>query len=51
MEAYSSISDLKLFEAKNLYIKTWQNLPQFGVTYFIVKFKGSRYKEVQTYIF
>ena len=46
LEAYSTISDLDLFEAKWRYIKSWQALPTYGISYFVVKVKGSRYKEV-----
>lgn len=45
LEEYSTISDLEMFDAKWRYIKAWQALPNYGMTYFIVKVKGSRYKE------
>ncbi len=46
LEAYSTISDLDLFESKWRYIKAWQALPNYGISYFVVKIKGSRLKEV-----
>ena len=45
MEAYSTISDLDLTEAKWRYIKEWQALPLYGITYFAVKMKNSKFKE------
>jgi hypothetical protein len=33
-------------EAKLHYLKTWQALPEFGITTFVVKFKDSNKKEV-----
>ena len=47
LEAYSAISHLDLFESKWHYIKAWQALPLYGISYFVVKIKGSRYKEVR----
>jgi len=47
LEAYSGISHLDLYEAKWQYIKVWQGLPAYGVSYFIVKMKGSKNKEVR----
>jgi len=35
-------------EAKLSYIKAWQSLPHYGVTYFIVRFKGLK-KEVDAF--
>ncbi len=45
LEEYSTISDLDMFEAKWRYIKEWQGLPNYGMTYFMVKVRGSRFKE------
>lgn len=45
LEAYSAISHLDLYESKWHYIKLWQTLPSYGVSYFTVKMKGSRHKE------
>ncbi len=46
LEAYSGISHLDLYEAKWQYIKAWQALPAYGVSYFVVKMKGSKNREV-----
>lgn len=35
-----------LIESKLLYIRQWQSLPEFGVSHFVVKFRGSK-KEVR----
>lgn len=45
LEAYSAISHLDLYESKWHYIKAWQALPSYGISYFTVKIKGSRHKE------
>ena len=46
LEAHTNVQDMNLLEAKMNYIKAWQALPEYGITYFIVKFKGSK-KEVR----
>jgi hypothetical protein len=51
LEEYSTVSDLDMFEAKWRYIKAWQALPNYGITYFVVKVKGSRFKEVHLVYF
>lgn len=33
-------------EAKMQFIKAWQNLPDFGISHFIVKFMGHRKEEL-----
>lgn len=35
-----------LIESKMLYIRQWQSLPEFGVSHFVVRFRGSK-KEVR----
>lgn len=47
LEAHTNVQDMNLLEAKMNYIKAWQALPEYGITYFIVKFKGSK-KEVRS---
>ena len=47
LEAHSNLLDMTLIEAKLNYIKAWQALPNYGITYFLVKMKGSK-KEVGT---
>jgi hypothetical protein len=34
-------------DSKWRYIKEWQGLPTYGISYFCVKIKGSRFKEVR----
>jgi hypothetical protein len=46
LDAFSIVNELDLFEAKWRYIKTFQALPDYGITYFCVKVKGSKFKEV-----
>jgi len=38
---------MTLMEAKMNYIRAWQTLPEYGLTYFIIKLQGSK-KEVCT---
>lgn len=47
MEAHSSVQDMSLLEAKLAYIKAWQSLPEYGITYFRIKMANSK-KEVGT---
>lgn len=42
VEAHANVKDLSLIDAKMHYIRAWQALPEYGVHYFIVKFKGAR---------
>ena len=42
LEAHANVRDMNLLEAKMNYIRAWQALPEYGVTYFIVKMKGSK---------
>ena len=44
-ESVHNYSSYNLAKAKLAYIKAWQQLPDYGLTYFLVKFKRSR-KEV-----
>ncbi|XP_064624123.1 fermitin family homolog 2-like [Lineus longissimus] len=46
LEAHANFQDLSLLEAKMQFIRTWQELPEFGITYFIVKFKGEKKEEL-----
>ena len=45
LEAHTNVRDMGLIDAKMNYIKAWQALPEYGITYFIGKLKGSK-KEV-----
>ncbi len=47
LEAHASVSNLDGTEAKLHYLKTWQALPEFGITTFVVKFKDSNKREVK----
>ncbi|XP_015272972.1 PREDICTED: fermitin family homolog 1, partial [Gekko japonicus] len=42
LEAHQNISRLSLMETKLRFIQVWQSLPEFGLTYYIVRFKGSK---------
>ncbi|XP_014677350.1 PREDICTED: unc-112-related protein-like [Priapulus caudatus] len=46
LEAHANVSELALHEAKLNYIKAWQALPEFGITYFTVKFRGCKKEEL-----
>uniref|UniRef100_T1IN32 PH domain-containing protein n=1 Tax=Strigamia maritima TaxID=126957 RepID=T1IN32_STRMM len=46
LEAHANVKDLNLIEAKMNFIKSWQALPEFGVTFFVVKFLGSKKEEL-----
>ncbi|XP_075426137.1 fermitin family homolog 3 isoform X2 [Ascaphus truei] len=46
LEAYQNIAQLSLVDAKLRLIQAWQSLPDFGVSYFLVRFKGSRRDEI-----
>ncbi|NXA49988.1 FERM1 protein, partial [Nothocercus julius] len=42
MEAHQNVAQMSLVEAKLRFIQTWQSLPEFGLSYYIVRFKGSK---------
>lgn len=46
LEAHSNVSNMNLVEAKLNYIKAWQSLPEYGLTYFIIRLKGSKKEEL-----
>nr|XP_020459246.1 fermitin family homolog 1 isoform X2 [Monopterus albus] len=46
LEAHHNISRLSLMEAKMRFIQAWQSLPEFGIKYYIVRFKGSKKDEL-----
>ncbi|KAJ2953155.1 hypothetical protein O0L34_g727 [Tuta absoluta] len=46
LESHANVKDLPLLEAKLQYIKTWQNLPGYGQTLFVVRFMGHRKDEL-----
>ncbi|KAM4617992.1 fermitin family homolog 3 [Discoglossus pictus] len=46
LEAYQNIAQLSLTDAKLRFIQAWQSLPDFGISYFLVRFKGARRDEI-----
>ncbi|XP_054844993.1 fermitin family homolog 1 [Eublepharis macularius] len=42
LEAHQNIAPLSLMETKFRFIQAWQSLPEFGLSYYIVRFKGSK---------
>ncbi|XP_069750141.1 fermitin family homolog 3-like [Narcine bancroftii] len=46
LEAYQNIDQLSLMETKMKFIQAWQSLPEFGLSYFVVRFKGCKKEEV-----
>ncbi|KAL7978202.1 hypothetical protein Chor_005189 [Crotalus horridus] len=46
LEAYQNVSPLSLADVKMKFIQAWQSLPDFGISYFVVRFKGSRKDEI-----
>ncbi|XP_051500291.1 fermitin family homolog 1 [Myxocyprinus asiaticus] len=46
LEAHHNISQLSLMEAKMRFIQAWQSLPEFGIKYYIVRFRGSKKDDI-----
>nr|XP_053613941.1 unc-112-related protein-like isoform X3 [Plodia interpunctella] len=46
LESHANVKDLPLLEAKLQYIKTWQNLPDYGQSLFVIRFMGQRKDEI-----
>ncbi|XP_053140777.1 fermitin family homolog 1 [Hemicordylus capensis] len=42
LEAHQNIARMSLMEAKLRFIQAWQSLPEFGLSYYIVRFRGSK---------
>ncbi|XP_010190487.1 PREDICTED: fermitin family homolog 1 isoform X1 [Mesitornis unicolor] len=42
LEAHQNVSHMTLVEAKLHFIQEWQSLPEFGLSYYVVRFKGSK---------
>nr|XP_028578036.1 fermitin family homolog 1-like isoform X1 [Podarcis muralis] len=42
LEAHQNIAHMSLVEAKLRFVQAWQSLPEFGLSYYIVRFKGSK---------
>ncbi|XP_060042606.1 fermitin family homolog 1 isoform X2 [Erinaceus europaeus] len=46
LEAHQNVAQMPLIEAKLRFIQAWQSLPEFGLTYYIVRFKGSKKDDI-----
>ncbi|XP_076355270.1 unc-112-related protein-like [Tachypleus tridentatus] len=46
LEAHANVKDLTLVDAKLHFIKAWQALPDFGISLFVVKFKGCKREDL-----
>lgn len=46
LEAHQNVAQIPLVEAKLRFIQAWQSLPEFGLTYYTVRFKGSKNKDL-----
>uniref|UniRef100_A0A3B1J6S3 FERM domain containing kindlin 3b n=1 Tax=Astyanax mexicanus TaxID=7994 RepID=A0A3B1J6S3_ASTMX len=46
LEAYQNVAQLSMTAAILKFLQMWQSLPDFGISYFMVRFKGSRKDEV-----
>uniref|UniRef100_A0AAY5EUU3 PH domain-containing protein n=1 Tax=Electrophorus electricus TaxID=8005 RepID=A0AAY5EUU3_ELEEL len=46
LEAYQNVAQLSLMAAILKFLQIWQSLPDFGISYFMIRFKGSRKDEV-----
>uniref|UniRef100_A0A8C2PA10 Band 4.1 domain-containing protein n=1 Tax=Capra hircus TaxID=9925 RepID=A0A8C2PA10_CAPHI len=46
LEAHQNVAQLSLSEAQLRFIQAWQSLPDFGISYVVVRFKGSRKDEI-----
>lgn len=46
LEAHANVKDLSLIDAKLKFIEAWQNLPEYGVTLFVIKFIGHKKEEL-----
>uniref|UniRef100_A0A8B9LRU7 FERM domain containing kindlin 3 n=1 Tax=Astyanax mexicanus TaxID=7994 RepID=A0A8B9LRU7_ASTMX len=46
LEAHQNVAQLSLTEAILKFLQIWQALPDFGLSYFVVRFKGCRKDEV-----
>uniref|UniRef100_A0A8D3EDL3 FERM domain containing kindlin 3 n=1 Tax=Scophthalmus maximus TaxID=52904 RepID=A0A8D3EDL3_SCOMX len=46
LDAYQNVAQLSLTDALTRFLQIWQALPDFGLSYIVVRFKGSRKDEV-----
>ncbi|XP_029634635.1 fermitin family homolog 2 isoform X1 [Octopus sinensis] len=45
-EAHTNVKNMNLTESKMAYIKAWQALPEYGITYFIIKMNNMKKEEL-----
>ena len=50
LEAQGNVQGMNLMEAKMTFIKAWQSLPEYGLTYFIIKMKGSKKEVIEFFL-
>ncbi|KAL3874393.1 hypothetical protein ACJMK2_037418 [Sinanodonta woodiana] len=46
MDAHTNVREMGLIEAKMSYIRAWQALPEFGITYFVMKMDKAKKEEL-----
>lgn len=46
LEAHQNVAQMPLVEAKLRFIQAWQSLPEFGLTYYLVRFKGIKKDDI-----
>ncbi|XP_048204775.1 fermitin family homolog 1 [Perognathus longimembris pacificus] len=46
LEAHQNVAQMPLVEAKLQFIQAWQSLPEFGLTYYLVRFRGSKKDDI-----
>ncbi|XP_037666845.1 fermitin family homolog 1 isoform X2 [Choloepus didactylus] len=46
LEAHQNVAQMTLVEAKLRFIQAWQSLPEFGLTYYLVRFKGIKKDDI-----
>ncbi|KAM5246045.1 fermitin family homolog 1 [Ctenodactylus gundi] len=46
LEAHQNVAQMSLVEAKLRFIQAWQSLPEFGLTYYLVRFKGIKKDDI-----
>ncbi|XP_010605804.1 fermitin family homolog 1 isoform X1 [Fukomys damarensis] len=46
LEAHQNVAQMSLIEAKLRFIQAWQSLPEFGLTYYLVRFKGFKKDDI-----
>jgi kindlin 2 len=46
LEAHANVQEMSLMDAKMNYIRAWQTLPEYGLTYFIVRLKGTKKEDL-----